>query len=133
MKTLNRKKRLKLAPKWIGTYNGKNLVRGYARHFSVDLICAITELRMIGCPVPEEYELAVKRSIADRSLQKKKKREAAKAAVDALDDLSDGEFAFIAGYTSGGAPYGTPREEADGLDVLRTIIITYFLFNEPEI
>jgi len=80
MKTPNRTKRLKLAPRWISTYTRKNLVRGYARHFSVDLICAITELRMLGYPVPDEYELAVKRSIADRSLQRKKKR-AAKAAA----------------------------------------------------
>ena len=64
MKTLNRPKRLKLAPKWISTYTGKNPVRGYARHFSVDLICAITKLRMLGHPVPDEYELAGGRYIA---------------------------------------------------------------------
>lgn len=117
MKTLNRTKRLKLAPQWISAYTGKNLVRGYARHFSVDLICAITELRMLGYPVSDEYELAVKRSIADRILQKKKKREA--NAANASDDVSDGEFAFIAGYTSNGVPYGIRREETetDGLDL----------------
>jgi hypothetical protein len=42
MKILNRTKRLKLAPRWISAYTGKNPVRGYARHFSVDLICANT-------------------------------------------------------------------------------------------
>lgn len=70
MKIFNRTKHLKLAPQWISAYTGKNPVRGYARHFSVDLICAITELRMLGYPVSEDYELAVKRSIADRSLQR---------------------------------------------------------------
>lgn len=113
MRTLNRTKRLKLAPQWLGAYTGKNPVRGYARHFSVDLICAITEMRMLGFPVPEEYELAVKRSIADLSLQRKKKREAKEAASNPPDDFSDGEFAFIAGYTSGGAPYGVRREEME--------------------
>jgi hypothetical protein len=116
MKTLNRTKRLKLAPQWISAYTGKNPVRGYARHFSVDLICAITELRMLGYPVPEEYELAVKRSIADRNLQKKKKREAKAAAANPPDDMSNGEFLFIAGYTSNGVPYGIRREETDDLD-----------------
>jgi len=110
--------RLKLAPQWISTYTGKNPVRGYARHFSVDLICAITEMRMLGYPVPEEYVLAVKRSIADRSLQKKKKREVKEAVVNPPDDFSDGEFTFIAGYTSGDAPYGIRREEMDSLDFL---------------
>ena len=119
MKTFNRTKRLKLAPQWINAYTGKNMVRGYARHFSVDLICAITELRMLGYPVPEEYELAVKRSIADRSLQRKKKREAKAAATNPPDDMSNGEFIFIAGYTSNGVPYGIPREktETDDLDL----------------
>jgi hypothetical protein len=113
MKLLNRTKRLKLAPQWISTYTGKKPVRAYARHFSVDLICAITEIRMLGFPVPEEYELAVKRSIADRSLQWKKKREAKEAAANPPDDFSDGEFSFIAGYTSGGAPYGIRREHTE--------------------
>lgn len=113
MKLLNRTKRLKLAPQWSSSYEGKNPVRGYARHFGVDLICAITEMRMLGYRVPEEYELAVNRSFADRSLQRKKKREAKEAAANAPDDFSDGEFAFIAGYTSGGAPYGTRWEEME--------------------
>ena len=111
MKILSRTKRLKLAPRWISAYTGKNTVRGYARHFGVDLICAVTEMRMLGYQVPGEYELAVKRSIADRSLQRKKKREAKEAAANPPDDFSDGEFAFIAGYTSGGSPYGIRREE----------------------
>jgi hypothetical protein len=116
MKTFNRTKRLKLASQWISTYTGKNPVRGYARHFSVDLICAITEMRMLGYPVSEEYELAVKRSIADRSLQRKKSREAKAAAANPTDDLSNGEFIFIAGYTSNGVPYGIRREETDDLN-----------------
>jgi hypothetical protein len=118
MKTLNRTKRLKLAPQWISTYIGKNPVRGYALHFSVDLICAITEMRMLDYKIPEEYVLAVKRSISDRSLQKKKKREGKEAAATPPDDFSDGEFASIAGCTGGGAPYGIRREETEGLDFL---------------
>ena len=116
MKTFNRTKRLKLGPKWLSGYTGKNPVRGYARHFSVDLICAITEIRMLGYSVSEEYESAVKRSIADRNLQRKKKREAKAAAANPQDDISIGEFIFIAGYTSNGVPYGIRREETDGLD-----------------
>jgi len=40
MKMNNRTKRLRLAPAWIGTYTGKNPVRGYAQHFRVDFVCA---------------------------------------------------------------------------------------------
>jgi hypothetical protein len=113
MKKHNRMKRLKLASKWINTYIGKNPVRGYARHFSVDLICAIIELRMLGYTVTEEYELAVKRSIAVRSLQRKKYRESKAAAANPPDDTSNSEFIFIAGYTSNGLPFGVRREEME--------------------
>lgn len=46
---------------------------------------------------------------------KKKKKSKKEAGV--LDDLQDEWFYFIAGYTSGGAPYGITWEEAerDGL------------------
>jgi hypothetical protein len=115
MKAVNRTKRLKLAPRWINAYTGKNMVRGYARHFSVDLICAITELRMLGFTVSENYELAVKRSIADRSLQKKKRREAKTSAANSPDEMNNGEFIFVAGYTSNGFPYGIRPEETDDL------------------
>ena len=69
-----------------------------------------------GRPVPDEYELAVNRSIADRNLQKKKKREA--KAANPPDNISNGEFIFIAGYTSNRLTYGIRLEETDGLDFL---------------
>lgn len=116
MKTHNQTIRLKLAPKWLSGYTGKNPVRGYARHFSVDLICAITEMRMSGYPVPFKYEVAVKRSIADRSLQKKMKREVKAAKANPQNDFIAGEFAFIAGYTNGGAPFGISWEEMKAPD-----------------
>lgn len=116
MKTFNRTKRLKLGPKWLNGYTGKDPVRGYACHFSVNLICAITEIRMLGYSVSGEYESAAKRSIADRNLQRKKNREAKAAAANPRYDISNGEFIFIAGYTSNGVPYGIRREETDGPD-----------------
>jgi hypothetical protein len=51
-----------------------------------------------------------------RSLQRKKKREAKAAAANSPHDVSDGEFSFIAGYTSNGVPYGIRRGEMDDLD-----------------
>jgi hypothetical protein len=103
--TLPRPRRLLKAKDWIGTYTGKNIVRGYARHFRVDLLAAIKELRMLGVTVTTEYETAVKHTMADRTEQNRKKKEA-KQNADTLKEFQDGEFAFIAGYTSGGLPYG---------------------------
>ena len=44
----------------------------------------------------------------------KKKRDAAVVYEDLYSDM-DGTFAFIAGYTSGGAPYGVTWEQV-GID-----------------
>jgi hypothetical protein len=66
-KRMRRPARLMAAMKWRSGYGGKNLVRGYARWFGVDLICAITELRMLGVAVDPEYEAQLRRSIAARA------------------------------------------------------------------
>lgn len=46
--------------------------------------------------------------------KRKKKRDAAPEYEDLYSDM-DGTFAFIAGYTSGGAPYGVTWEQV-GID-----------------
>ena len=46
--------------------------------------------------------------------KRKKKRDAAAVYEDLYSDM-DGTFAFIAGYTSGGAPYGVTWEQV-GID-----------------
>ena len=66
-KRMRRPARLMAAVAWRSGYGGKNLVRGYARWFGVDLICAITELRMLGVAVDPEYEAQLRRTIAARA------------------------------------------------------------------
>jgi hypothetical protein len=55
------------AVKWRSGYGGKNIVRGYARWFGVDPICAITELRMLGVAVDPDYEAQLRQTIAARA------------------------------------------------------------------
>lgn len=43
--------------------------------------------------------------------KRNKKRTNQKLAFDSCDEDSDERFAYIAGYTSGGAPYGITWEE----------------------
>ena len=45
---LNKKQRISIAKKWLISYNGKNIVKGYSNWFGVDLLCAIRELRIVG-------------------------------------------------------------------------------------
>ena len=66
-----------------------------------------TSLKAIGVEFTEEYLQAVKRSEEERIRQKHLKKQ---QLADNYD-FSDDRFAFIAGYTDGGAAYGITWEE----------------------
>lgn len=79
-KRMRRPVRLQAAVKWRAGYGGKNIVRGYARWFGVDLVCAIVELRMLGVAIDTEYEQQVRRTIAARAEARARWRAAKLAA-----------------------------------------------------
>ena len=111
-KRLKREARLQSAKKWIPTYEGKNIVRGYAKWYGVDLLCSIKELRLLGIHVDESYEVNVRRSIETKAKHRRQRRLALKEVeFDELYPDSDDTFAYIAGYTSWGFPYGVTWEE----------------------
>lgn len=107
-KALTRARRLQRATQWIASYRGKNLVRGYAKWFGVDKVCAIMELRMLGVDIPEAQLEQTRRDERARAAQRARRKDAAGPMCD-----RDGEFAFIAGYTEGGAPYGIRWDDPD--------------------
>jgi len=116
-KTLQREKRLSSAKDWIKTYSGNNLVKGYSTKDSVDKLCAVKELRMIGVEISEEYERQLINSLEALRQQRfsfKKKREDELNASCGFD--SDENFAMIMGYTSSGFPYGVTHEEMDEIN-----------------
>ncbi len=112
------------------SYNGRNIISGYAKWFGVDKICAIIELKIVGYPISEDLEKHIRTSL---KAKKKKKKE-----VPIMGWESDENFAMIMGYTSGGAPYGITYEEYelfdyDGIDDYENTIEEYELFNFDEI
>lgn len=113
-KTPKREYRLSSAKNWIKTYDGSNVVKGYSKKYSVDKLCAVKELRMIGVEISEEYERQLINSmeaLKQQRLSFKKKRE---DELNALGEFeSDENFAMIIGYTSGGFPYGVTHEEME--------------------
>ena len=46
--TLKRKYRIRQAGRWMAQYTGKDIIKGYSKHFKVDLLCAARELQMLG-------------------------------------------------------------------------------------
>jgi hypothetical protein len=97
---------------WVGTYQGKNIIKGYGNWFGVDFLTAITELRLLGVPIDGAREAEIRASIAARTEARKRQREAlARKRFDELYADADDTFAFIAGHTPGGVPYGVTWEE----------------------
>jgi len=54
-KRMNRQGRLASARSWLPKYSGKNVLKGYCRHFGVDWRCASVELAMLGVKVDPAY------------------------------------------------------------------------------
>jgi hypothetical protein len=108
-KRLTRQGRLQAAKTWLRSYPGKTIALGYRKHFGVDSLCAIRELRRLGVAIDPAYERAV--LAASHTRNKKRRRE----EEFAVSEESYYGFAFIAGYTVGGAPYGITVNEAECL------------------
>jgi len=111
---MTRQRRLESAKatRWVKKYEGKNIVKGYAKWFAVDLLSAVAELRMLGVEISEEREKQLRGTIEARAAERARCREAAaQAELETLYADCDDTFAYIAGYTSGGAPYGVTWEE----------------------
>ena len=116
-KTLKREYRIRSARDWIKTYSGNNIVKGYSKKYSVDKLCAVKELKMIGVEISEEYEKQLHQSLESLRQQRlsfKLKRENELNALGEFD--SDENFAMILGYTSGGFPYGVTHEDMDEIN-----------------
>ena len=113
-KTQRKEVRLRKARQWLLTYNGtpKHMAKHYRKRFHVDIITALRDLQEIGVEFTQEYLDAVKRSEEERIRQKRlAKEKKAQEEQDLLYEDSDDVFAFIAGYTGGGAPYGITWNE----------------------
>ena len=111
---MSQQARLQSGKLWLAKYSGTNTVRGYRNWYGVSEVCAILELRIIGLKIDDKrLELAKKTEVTKSKhratvKQKKKEKEEQNLYAD-----SDDNFSFIAGYTSGGAPYGITWEEME--------------------
>ena len=111
---VNRKKRLVSARKWIGTYSGKNIVKGYSKKFAVDKRCAIKELRLIGVEISREYEEQVIKSINIQTQTREAfKKQNEDELFSSCEFESNEDFSMIIGYTSNGFPYGLTHNDTE--------------------
>ena len=114
-KRYNRNARLQNAKKWAEEFNGKNIAKGYSKWFGVDLLCAISELEILGYNFKQSYKEQVKQTLVARQKQKERKR----YEKEQEQNYESENFYFIAGYTSNGVPFGITTEEieTDSVDI----------------
>lgn len=113
--------RLEKAKKWLANYSGEDILKAYRKKFATDRMQTIHELQLLGVTVTDEQIAREKRAVEAYMQQQKAKkarrrarraeRKAAKESVSLFHTDQDDNFFFIAGYTSGGAPYGVTWEQ----------------------
>ena len=121
-KRLKRAQRLQSAKAWLETYQGHKIGRDYRRRYGVDWPTAFLELEMLEVPIDPDYKARVLQSEAARiAAKRRKKAESEAGSRTPIGDDQDDYFAFIVGYTSGGAPYGVTWEEWANLEVIESV------------
>ncbi|MCL1976520.1 MAG: hypothetical protein FWG55_00170 [Candidatus Bathyarchaeota archaeon] len=108
-----RQSRLTRAQAWLPTYEGTHIVRAYRKKFNVDTVCAVRELSEIGYKFKEGYVENLLKAEMTRREQLKQKKAEEKLSKQHLNNNEEQNdlFYYIAGYTSGGAPYGITWKE----------------------
>ncbi|XZE56195.1 hypothetical protein SH139x_002291 [Planctomycetaceae bacterium SH139] len=71
---MKRAGRLIAARSWLSAYTGKNIVRGYCKHFAVDWRCAAIELQMLGVKIDPDYLACRERADQEVARLKEKRR-----------------------------------------------------------
>ncbi len=125
-KPKGRERRLALAPEWVATYKGKpnSIIKRYRSTFHVDWECAIAELAELGVKIDDEYMASLRQTIKDQFQNEKKNNPIGRWEFDEYHGArpeSDDYFAYIAGYTSGGAPYGITWEEMEEIESYESV------------
>lgn len=110
--------RLEKAKQWLAAYDGDNVLKAYRKKFATDRMQTLRELQLLGLTFTEEQIAKEKHAVQARLQQEKAKkakrrakRRAAKEPPEFLNPYQDDRFFYIAGYTSGGFPYGVTWEE----------------------
>jgi hypothetical protein len=109
-RTQKKESRIARARNWLPAYEGTHIVRAYRKKFHVNTVCAVRELQEAGYEFKPGYvDILLKAEAARVERLKVAKEE--KRLAERHNDYQDDRFFFIAGYTSGGAPYGVTWEE----------------------
>lgn len=112
------------AEKWVAEYDGTSYggdtIKAYRKKFAVDRMKAVAELQLLGVSLTKEQIDREKAAVkAYQDIQRAKKAKSKKnheqkrmqKDIPGFHEDQDDTFYYIAGYTSGGAPYGVTWKE----------------------
>ena len=74
-KRMKRPARQQSAKAWLVQYTGKNILRGYCKHFAVDWRCAAIELKQLGVHLDPKYLKQREVTEQQLSIARKKRRQ----------------------------------------------------------
>ncbi len=112
------------AEKWVAEYDGTSyggdIIKSYRKKFAVDRMKAVEELQLLGVSLTKEQidrEKAAVKAYQEilKAKRAKRKRIHEQNKIQKNNPFfceeQDDTFYYIAGYTSGGAPYGVTWKE----------------------
>ena len=115
-KRMKRQARLQSARAWLEQYQGEKVAAAYRKRYGVDWACTFKELEMLGVELDPEYVKSVLQTVEGQAEAQQRKKAQQEGDLEAGLIEQDENFAFIVGYTPGGAPYGITWEEWEALD-----------------
>lgn len=111
--------RMEQAKSWLESYDGDHVIKAYSKLFGLNLKNALKELELVGAKISNQEREYTKELIKKRKKENDRKREKRRNAKELVlyefEDYDD-TFAFIAGYTEGGAPFGITYEEMEDIE-----------------
>lgn len=87
-KRMKRSARLQSAASWLKQYDGKNVLRGYCKHFGVNWRCAAIELKQLGVHLDPEY-LKQREGAEPQLAKSRQRRRAARNGEESSDTWYD--------------------------------------------
>jgi hypothetical protein len=108
---MKRPTRLQSARQWLASQNGRSpdqIAKSYRKRYRVDWPCAILELRTLGIRFDRTWVEQLERPLAGATEARRRRK-----LINSGNEDCDETFAYIAGFTPGGAPFGVTWEEFD--------------------
>jgi hypothetical protein len=102
--------RLSSARHWLTTQKNRTsiqIAKSYRKRYGVDWPCAIRELALLGVALNRNWVERLNRGLAGHHHANAK----AARKLNPITSESDQTFAYIAGYTENGVPFGVTWEE----------------------